>query len=691
MSSLRPTKLKLVSHAIAMNNRGVAALKADNTDLAREEFESAINTALRTRGCCKATTAAWRKPSITADAMEIASKQKRFQRKDYDEGMDVCMDPLFLNEEKMDYNSALSSILYNQALCFVQCHLESEAYTGFRAALRVFRACKCRKSRGNGVHLIHILMNLGRLEYRSGRYDVAMKTFTRALDTAKKDATKGNKRFLLLSAACQNCLSVLYFHLPTSDTSRALVHCHLALKTYKSVLGVDSSSKEVATVLNNSGRIIFLLEDYETALSVYREALAMRRSLLGDDDMDVAATVFNIAQTSHSLHDYNTALSCYEEYFIIAQRHLGENHRDIAATKKSMAEVYHDLQQYDKALKLYLEALDIGKKTLGECDSEVAGILNKLGNLYYEQHNLDAALEAYMEELHIERSCLGDCHPNVAITCTNIGQIFKRQNNFPRALTMYSQAIAIQRRLIKDPSADVAATLSAIAFIYSQTKRLEEAFAVYQEVLWIQRETVGEQSLESSSTLNSIGLVLFKMEQHELALESFHESLCIRRKAHGDHHDVGVVLFNIATVHLDLREDDEALKYYHETLRVEERAAADSKKSSSKEKAAVLKHIGQVHQKNGRLEEALCFYHKALDDIARAATEEQDQNAEISSMLVLMGSVHLQCGRAKEVVEICSTALRHLYLAGMDIAEFQLYGFNFYSLSKMHPNAASAA
>ena len=80
---------------------------------------------------------------------------------------------------------------------------------------------------------------------------------------------KGDGQLLQIAAAL-NCLSVLFFHLPVADTDKALVHCHLALKTYRSVLGEDVCTKEVATVLNNSGRILFLREHYKTGLSVYQ-------------------------------------------------------------------------------------------------------------------------------------------------------------------------------------------------------------------------------------------------------------------------------------------------------------------------------------------------------------------------------------------------------------------------------------
>ena len=56
--------------------------------------------------------------------------------------------------------------------------------------------------------------------------------------------------------------------------------------------------KEVATVLNNIGRVYFDIAKYPEAFSFYHESLRLRRKLLGSDHVDTSASIYNAAQAS---------------------------------------------------------------------------------------------------------------------------------------------------------------------------------------------------------------------------------------------------------------------------------------------------------------------------------------------------------------------------------------------------------
>lgn len=661
-------------HASELNNLGVADLASEELEMADKYFSKAMELMRGLPGCSTSR-------SVSDTILHFSKQKNLFQREDYDEGMDTFNKPVRIDATNALCHEVYSSILYNQGQYCVTNNAEGKAYTLFCQSLAVLENGGCSET--ERIKIVAILHNIGRIEYRCGLHDDAMNTYTKALETCHGSSSSKD---VLAQAATLNCMAVVYFQLKKADTDKALSFCQTSLEIYRSILGSTASSTEIAAVINNLGRIQFLREEFKLALPAYREALSMRQKLLGADHMDVAATIFNIAQTSQALCEHEQALTCYEQFLGVARKHLGAKHRDIVAALKNMAEVHHDQGKYKEAKNLYNQALAMGRSCLDSCHQEMCGILNKLGNLMYEEQDYDAALKAYVDELDIERACLGECHTNVAITYTNIGQIYKRRQDYEQALAMYNQAIGIQRRALMHPNADVAATLSSVAFIYSQTNRFRESFNVYQEVLWIQRETLGEGSLESSGTLTSLGLVLYKMDQHELALDSFHESLKIRRAILGNnHHDVAICLYNIATVHLDRGQDEKALEHYEDALSVEQGIQTGD---NHRDVASVLKQMGQIHQKNANLDGALKYYLQAVEELKKPADKD---HLEISNILILIGSVHLQYGHAREVVDTCSIALRHFRLTGKDIKEFQLYGFNFYSLSKMHPKCAAVA
>ena len=132
---------------------------------------------------------------------------------------------------------------------------------------------------------------------------------------------------------------------------------------------------------------------------------------------------------------------------------------------------------------------------------------------------------------------------------------------------MYKEALDIQVKSLGHSHPSIAVTLSNMGLIHYQNKSYSKSLDIYQEALRIRRDAYGDEShLDVASSLNSIGLVLFKLGLHELAMQSFMESLKIRRELLGEsHRDVAIILYNIATIHLERGDEDGALKCYKET------------------------------------------------------------------------------------------------------------------------------
>jgi len=173
-------------------------------------------------------------------------------------------------------------------------------------------------------------------------------------------------------------------------------------------------------------------------------------------------------------------------------------------------------------------------------------------------------------------------------------------------------------------------------------------------------------------------------------MESFEKSLRIRTTLLGsDHRDIASILNNIATVRLELGDDDTALIYYRETLRVERASLG----TTNPDVIMTLQHVGHVHELRGELDEALQYYREALDiQMATASTIEEE--VAIAQTFNVIGNVYLQRGEARHAVTYFSYSLRYLRRAGKNNQEddyLTISGFNFYGLSKLHPECAPAA
>jgi len=597
-----------------------------------------------------------------------------YQRQEYDEGMYVYSEPLPL-EGPQSESLRSGTLIYNVAQTHVRRGRYYEARKWYEMAI-------VRMSRVTGhddlpLILVKIYHNLGHCSYRLGKNEDAMRCYKKAYSIAKKAKVD------TYLAATKNSIAVLLFHNNFSESDAALELFEWSLSVYQAHFG---ETREVATIMNNIGRVHYLKGDYDRALAVYEEALSIRRKVLGESSIDVAAAVCNTGQTYHQRGDLDMALKYYNEFLDLAKGRLGANHRDIAIIYKCMAEIHHERAELPKAKIMYEKALSACKLALGPFHPELASCLNKLGNLHYEMHDLDSALAFYNEGLEVEKIVLDPDHPHILVTLMNIAQIHRQRGNFVDALIKYTEMHALQLKKFGPNSIEVANTISNMGLMEYQLKSYSTSFELYQETLRIQRDHHGtDDHVDIAATLNSIGLVLFNQGMFRLAKKCFSDSLRIRVKLLGsDHRDVAILWYNIATIYLETGEDDLAVKLYKETLRVERLALGNK----HHDVILTLQHLGLVHQQRGELDEALKYFCEALE-IER--TKEGCCHIAVGKLLNLIGNIHLQRARVSQMMDCYVEASRIYKEIGQPNESLVIAGYNFYGLARLHPPCASTA
>lgn len=607
------------------------------------------------------------------------------QQPEYDEGMRCFKALLPVDAEIFDRtprkHQLAATVLYNIG----QVRLLQKRYDAAHSSfVDAYIMADCAPSDTNSI-VLPILHNLGYIQYRNGDVDTSLQTFTAAFQFLQGETSRSIAKAHI--AATLNCLGVLHFHMPKSDTTRSLDCLLRALSLFRIVNGTPV--RTVATMLNNIGRVHYIDGNFDAALLAYNEALRLRRRLLGDDHLDVAATIFNLGQTYHHQGNLVTALQQYEEFLRIALPQLGRYHRDVAFMLKCIAQIHFARGKDSRALQFYREALVSCRAALG-VHVEVASVLNKLGNLYFGQGDYDASLDMYEQGLQVERAVFDRHHPNIAVTLSNIAQIHKQRGESAQAFRLYEEVHALQLGSVGNRDPSVAATLSNMALMHYQNRNHATALELYQEALGIRQESFGDENLDVASTLNSIGLVLFKLKALPMALDSFSRSLKIRQSLLGDvHRDIAVNLYNIATIQMELGNDDEAMRFYMETLRVEKHSLG----SEHPDIVQTLSYIAHAHRQRGNVSEALLCFAEVLQIQRKHLADPQDLN--IGRTLKCIGNLCLLRGDGGGCVEALSEALRisirHGQPATEGFAEFQLLGFHLYSLAKQHPEAAQAA
>jgi tetratricopeptide (TPR) repeat protein len=687
----REREVVVISKAMLLNQSGISKLQSGQDDEAEVCFQQALLAS-----SVKATFPKWAKLSkaelgriachsdanttdgqLNESSTSAAPRCTYNRQVEFDEGMYVYSDALPIKDDLTEKLQA-ATLHYNVA----QTHVRRGKYSHAKQwlELAVVQLLLDPQNEQAANIAFRVRHNLGHCLYRLGQSKESMCSYQKALQLANEINLPPEH-----AAATYNCTAVLIFHdNPFESSATAMSLFQKSLAVYEDVYGKES--KEVATVLNNIGRLHYRNADFEQALTVYTRALAIRRQQFGCDSIDVAATVCNVAQTYHQCAKFEQAVAHYLEFLDVAESRLGSNHRDIAVIFKCIAEIRHEQLDFSNAKIWYTKALSATRNTLGNCHPGVASVLNKLGNLHFELDELDESLDCYTKGLRIEQAALSWNHPHIIVALMNIAQIHRKRGHYADALITYSQIIIMQVETYGQNSLEVASTLSSMGQLQYQQKNHAMAFELYQRALQIQRDHyVDNENAGIACTLSSIGLVLFNLGEYDLAKSCFSDSLRIRTTLLGpDHRDIANLWYNLATIYLEAGDDDTAILMYKETLRIERHALGDN----HHDVISILQHIAIVYQRRGELDLALKFFSEAL----RCERAKDDKNhTSIAKLLNLIGNIHLQTGKVGPMVECYSEASRIFTELGEPGEIVGIAGFNFYFLSKLHPPCAPVA
>lgn len=455
----------------------------------------------------------------------------------------------------------------------------------------------------------------------------------------------------------------------------------------------------MATCLSNIARVFFSRQDFQTALTLFQEALKIRQTASSTaSKVDEAAAMFNIGQTFQKLNQMENALQHFQMFRELAEPSLGKNHRDIATCIKAMACIHYEAGKLKEASQLLEEAVQCSRVHSKEMPLELACLLRDMGCLYSMTGHPEKALQCHMETLDLQKQQLthdsdSNTNPNIMVTLLHIAQNQKKLGKYSQALKVYRIVYGIQLESFGPQSLEVAATLCSIGLMLYLKQELQSSLSYYQEALRVRQEHFKtNNNFDIAATFNSIGLIAFKMNMLDLAKSAFRECIRIRiqLEATDAHRDIVTLYSNLGTVYLANGEDKEAIQMFAESIRLERLTLGENHLGV----AVSLQHLAQLHQDRGELELAHGYFKEALE-ITRGVDESMMANKQrtICTLLNLMGNIHLMKAEVPQMME-CFTEASRVCGSGDSSTSAQdlvIAGYTFYGISKMHPPTAPFA
>ncbi|MDZ8096661.1 MAG: tetratricopeptide repeat protein [Nostoc sp. DedQUE05] len=326
---------------------------------------------------------------------------------------------------------------------------------------------------------------------------------------------------------------------------------------------------DIATSLNNLAGLYYSQGRYSEAEPLFIKALALWRKLIGEEHPKVATSLNNLALLYRYQGKYSEAEPLFIQALILRHKLLGEEHPDIATSLNNLAFLYHSQGRYSEAEPLFIKALALSRKLLGEEHPDVALSFNNLAELFHSQGRYREAEPLFIQALTLRRKLLGEEHPDVAQSFHSLAFLYYSQRRYSEAEPLYSIALALRRKLLGEQHPHVVATLNNFAALYYFQGRYSEAEPLFIQVLALRRKLLGKQHPHVATSLNNLAELYRSQIKYSEAELLFSQALAMRRKLLGEQHpDVAISFNNLALLYRSQGRYSEAEPLYIQALDV---------------------------------------------------------------------------------------------------------------------------
>ena len=247
-----------------------------------------------------------------------------------------------------------------------------------------------------------------------------------------------------------------------------------ALAIHRGVLGsrdekVADDLKTLANAVANGSA------DFARTETLLGEALEIRRSIDGGDNVNTAVALNDLAVNALRRGDYARAESLYLEALATLRRLLGEEHPEVAATLENLGGVYYRTKRYDETLRLLDQVLAMRRKQLGENHTAVGRTLHNIGVVRTAAGDFVGAVASLTEAEVRLRATLGPEHPELVVLLTSLGAGLDGAGERDAAERKFRDGLALGVKMLPEDHPSVAGARAKLGNLLVATRRFAEA------------------------------------------------------------------------------------------------------------------------------------------------------------------------------------------------------------------------
>lgn len=337
-----------------------------------------------------------------------------------------------------------------------------------------------------------------------------------------------------------------------------------------------------AALLHTIGVVYSNLGLYDESDRLLREALALRRKVLGDDHPDAIETLGQLASEKLAARSFEEAEALYRQALDLELSRPERDEIRIARTRVGLANSLQGVGKLDEARDLNEQALAVLVPALGKDDRSVLVALSIEAILLRAQGEMSAAEALYVDLLERQRRTLGPDHPQVAATLNNLAYLLKARGDLAGAEQRYREAWEVNRRVNGEGHPNTLMVMQNLASVLEARGKYDEVETVIRRIVELQRrEQPPGHWRVGSALVSGLGGLLMRRGRYAEAEPVLREGVAIYEAALGEDHSWtanarGVLAACLFGLGRD-REARELARASREVLAAQERLTSDNR------------------------------------------------------------------------------------------------------------------
>jgi serine/threonine-protein kinase len=250
---------------------------------------------------------------------------------------------------------------------------------------------------------------------------------------------------------------------------------------------------ELVAPLNVLGWLLRMRGETQQAEPLLREAVDVgRRVFPPEGDPRLARALNDLGVIREANGDRDEAVGLYRQSLAMRRRLLGDQHLGVAITTYNLAAVLYNREDFAAADSIALVALDRFRSILGPDHQRSIIAQSLLATIRSAHGDHEGAAREHADILERRRRIFGTQHPSVAHGATMLAHEMLELKKFDEAEALLDEALTIQRAVSTFLPDEVAATHRVRGDARLLAGRLRDGLADYEAGLTLLRSTVGD-------------------------------------------------------------------------------------------------------------------------------------------------------------------------------------------------------